>query len=113
MKKLLLAAAAGALLLPSALFARPMTATDLATMRRIGAPAASPDARWAVYQLRETDLAANKGRTHLWLLDLRTPNAQPVQVAFSAADKNEHDPAFSRDGKWLYYLSNVSGSDQL
>jgi dipeptidyl aminopeptidase/acylaminoacyl peptidase len=113
MKKLLLAAAVCALLPPAALSARPMTATDLATLRRIGGPAASPDGRWAVYQLRETDLAANKGRNHLWLLDLRTPGAQPVRIATSAADKSEHDPAFSRDGKWIYYLGNASGSDQL
>src|SRR4051794_1854595 len=114
MKKLLLAAAAaGALLAPAPLLARPMTATDLATLRRIGAPPPPPHRRWAALQLRETALAANKGRTHLWLLDLRAPGAKPVQIAFSAADKSEHDPAFSRDGKWLYYLSNVSGSDQL
>jgi dipeptidyl aminopeptidase/acylaminoacyl peptidase len=72
----------------------------------------SPDGRWAAYQLRETDLAANRGRTDLWLLDLRTRGAQPVKIA-SAADKNEHDPRFSSDGRWLYYLSNASGSDQL
>ena len=51
--------------------ARPITATDLATMRRLGAPAVSPDGNWVVYQLRETDLEANRGRTDLWLLDLR------------------------------------------
>jgi dipeptidyl aminopeptidase/acylaminoacyl peptidase len=113
MNKLPLAAAALAALLPAVALARPMTATDLATMRRIGAPAASPDGRWVAYSLRETDLAANKGRNHLWLLDLRAKGAQPVRVAVPAAEKSEHDPAFSRDGQWLYYLSNASGSDQL
>jgi dipeptidyl aminopeptidase/acylaminoacyl peptidase len=96
---------------PAAL-ARPITATDLATMRRLAAPAVSPDGRWAVYQLRETDLAANRGRTDLYLLDLRDPGAQPVKIA-SAPDHNEHDPRFSADGRWIYYLSNASGSDQL
>ncbi len=72
MKKLLLAGLAALALAPaSAAFARPMTATDLATMRRLAAPAVSPDGNWAVYQLRETDLAANRGRTDLYLLDLR------------------------------------------
>jgi len=111
MKKLLLAALCAALV-PSALPARPMSATDLATMRRLAAPTASPDGRWAAYQLRETDLAANKGLNDLWLLDLRTPGAQPVRIA-SAADKSEHDPHFSGDGKYLYFLSNASGSEQL
>jgi dipeptidyl aminopeptidase/acylaminoacyl peptidase len=114
MKKTLIALAlSSAALIPTIATARPMTPTDLATMRRIGAPAVSPDGRWLVYQLRETDLAANKGRNHLWLLDLKARSAEPVKVAFSAADKSEHDPAFSADGKWIYYLGNAGGSDQL
>jgi dipeptidyl aminopeptidase/acylaminoacyl peptidase len=115
MKKTLLLAAAGALVaaaLAPAAFARPMTATDLATMRRLAAPAASPDGRWVVYQLRETDLAANKGLNDLWLLDMRTAGASPAKIA-SVPDKSEHDPHFSADGRYLYYLSNASGSDQL
>ena len=113
MKTLLLAGLAALALVPaSAALARPMTATDLATMRRIAAPAVSPDGRWAVYQLRETDLAANRGRTDLWLLDLRRAGAEPVKIA-STPEHDEHDPRFSADGRWLYYLSNASGSDQL
>jgi dipeptidyl aminopeptidase/acylaminoacyl peptidase len=114
MKKLLLAslAALTAASAPSALVARPMTATDLATMRRISAPVASPDGRWLVYQLRETDLAANRGVNDLWLVDLKARGAQPIKIAITN-DKNEHDPRFSPDGKFLYYLSNASGSDQL
>jgi dipeptidyl aminopeptidase/acylaminoacyl peptidase len=113
MKKLMLASlAALALAQAPAAFARPMTATDLATLRRLGAPAVSPDGNWAVYQLSETDLATNRRRTDLFLLDLRTASAQPVKIA-SAPNFNEHDPRFSADGHWLYYLSNASGSDQI
>ena len=36
----------------------------------------------------------------------------PVRIA-SAPEHNEHDARFSADGRWLYYLSNASGSDQL
>ncbi len=82
MKKLMLAGLATlALAQAPAAFARPMTATDLATLRRLGAPAVSPDGNWAVYQLRETDLAANRGRTDLCLLDLRAAGAQPARIA--------------------------------
>jgi dipeptidyl aminopeptidase/acylaminoacyl peptidase len=112
MKKLLCAGLLALALAPAAAPARTMTATDLATMRRIAAPTVSPDGRWAAYQLRETDLEANRGRTDLWLIDLRAKNAQPVKIA-SAPDKNEHDPRFSADGRHLYYLSNASGSEQL
>jgi len=113
MKKLLLAGlAALAFASASAAFARPMTATDLATMRRLAAPAVSPDGHWAVYQLSETDLPANRRRTDLWLLDLRDPAAAAVRIA-SAPEHNEHDARFSADGRWVYYLSNASGSDQI
>ncbi len=112
MKTLLLAGFAALALVPSTAIARPMTAVDLASMKRIGAPVASPDGRWLVYQLRETDLAANRGRIDLWLLDISRPGAEAVRIA-STPEYNEHDPKFSADGRALYFLSNQSGSDQL
>jgi dipeptidyl aminopeptidase/acylaminoacyl peptidase len=95
-----------------AAFARPMTAEDLVTMKRLAAPALSPDGKLAVYQLRETDMAANKGRTDLYLLKVDDTKAMPEKIA-SKPDKNEHDPVFSADGKSVYYISNDSGSDQI
>ena len=92
--------------------ARPMTETDLAMMKRLSGAAASPDGTMVAYQLRETDLDANKGKTDLYLLKLGTPDAQPVKLA-SKPDKNEHDPAFAPDGKSIFYISNESGSDQI
>ncbi|HEV2817569.1 MAG TPA: S9 family peptidase [Allosphingosinicella sp.] len=113
MKKLMLASL-GLLALASApaAFARPITATDLATLRRLASPSVSPDGNWVVYQLSETDLSANRRRNDLFLLDLRRAGAVPVRVA-SAPEHNEHDPHFSADGRAVYYLSDASGSDQL
>ena len=111
-KTLMLAALFGATTLSTPAFARPMTETDLATMKRLSGPTASPDGSMIAYQLRETDLEANKGRTDLYLLKLGTTGAQPVKFA-SKPDKNEHDPAFAPDGKSIYYISNESGSDQI
>jgi dipeptidyl aminopeptidase/acylaminoacyl peptidase len=92
--------------------ARPMTETDLVMMKRLSAVAASPDGNMIAYQLRETDLEANKGKTDLYMLRLGTAGAQPVMFA-SKPDKNEHDPAFAPDGKSIYYISNQSGADQI
>ena len=53
MNKLMLASlAALALVQAPAAFARPITATDLATMRRLAVALGSPDGNWAVYQLQ-------------------------------------------------------------
>jgi dipeptidyl aminopeptidase/acylaminoacyl peptidase len=113
MNKLMLASL-GVLALLSApgAVARPITATDLATMRRLAAPSVSPDGHWAVYQLSETDLAANRRRNDLFLLDLTRAGAEPVRIA-SEPEHSEHDPRFSADGRAIYYLSDASGSDQL
>ena len=92
--------------------ARPMTETDLVMMKRLSAVAASPDGMMVAYQLRDTDLEANKGKTDLYMLKLGTTVAQPVMFA-SRPDKNEHDPAFAPDGKSIFYISNESGSDQI
>ena len=92
--------------------ARPMTETDLVMMKRLSAVAASPDGMMVAYQLRETDLEANKGKTDLYILKLGTTRAQPVMFA-SKPDKNEQDPAFAPDGKSIFYISNESGSDQI
>ena len=92
--------------------ARTMTETDLVMMKRLSAVAASPDGMMVAYQLRETDLEANKGKTDLYMLKLGTTGSQPVMFA-SRPEKNEHDPAFAPDGKSIFYISNESGSDQI
>lgn len=92
--------------------ARPMTETDLATLKRLAAPAVSPDGKLAAYQLQETDLSANRRRSDIWLVATGDAAAVPQKIA-SKPDKNEHSPAFAPDGKSIWYISNDSGSDQL
>ncbi|MFM7432614.1 MAG: hypothetical protein ACKO3O_03875, partial [Gammaproteobacteria bacterium] len=43
--------------------AAPFTAQDLNTLARVSDPQVSPDGRYVVYTLRETDMEANRGRT--------------------------------------------------
>jgi dipeptidyl aminopeptidase/acylaminoacyl peptidase len=91
--------------------ARPMTEVDLATLKRVAAPTASPDGRWVVFQMTETDAATFKRATGLWLVDRNGKDAAPVRIA-DTADKNETAPAFHPDGS-LYFLSNASGKSQV
>lgn len=92
--------------------ARPMTAQDLATLDRLSAPAASADGRWVAYQVTTTDSESYARATGLYLLDARTPGAVPMRIA-DLPGASETAPAFTPDGKRLYFLSGKSGKDQL
>ncbi len=103
--------------LSSAALARPMTAQDLATLNRVGAPATSPAGRWpaghwVVYQLTETNPESYARSTALWIVNTMTPDRSPQRIA-DAPDANETSPAFSADGHRIYFVSNKSGRDQL
>lgn len=102
-------ALAAALSTPAA--ARPMTEVDLATLKRVAAPTASPDGRWVVFQMTETEGETYKRSTGLWLVDRNAKDAKPVAIA-DAAGKNETSPAFHPDGS-LFFLSNASGTSQI
>ena len=106
--KLLLAAAVAALA-ASPLIARPMTATDLQSMHRLGAPDVSRDGRYAVFTVSTTDWSKNRRVNTLHLLDLGKPGAQPLPVAGAAKG---HDAVFGPDGS-LWFLMTVGDHDQL
>lgn len=48
----------------------PFTIRDLVMMDRVGDPQLSPDGRQALYTVRATDYAANKGVTSIYVLDV-------------------------------------------
>jgi len=105
----LLIAAAAAALATSPALARPMTATDMHMMHRMGSPVVSPDGRYAVFTLSDTDLEANKRNNTLYLLDLKKPSAAPQPIA--GAEKG-HDAMFANDGS-LWFLMAAGNHDQL
>jgi uncharacterized GH25 family protein len=86
--------------LPSA---RPFTASDLVTLGEIGTVAVSPNGRWLAWDQRETDLATNQTHSRVWLVDMEHPG-EP-QPLFPDDDYNVHQPRFSADGTWIYFLS--------
>jgi dipeptidyl aminopeptidase/acylaminoacyl peptidase len=106
--KLLLAAAA-AVLAASPALARPMTATDMQSMHRLGTPEVSRDGRYAVFTISNTDWDKNKRVNTLYLLDLTKRGATPQPVA--GAEKG-HDAVFGPDGA-IWFLMPVGEQDQL
>ncbi|WP_373490851.1 prolyl oligopeptidase family serine peptidase [Parasphingorhabdus sp.] len=102
--------ATGAICSPIAV-AKPMTAEDLATLKRMGSVAVSPDEKWAAFDVTETKSESYERSSALYLLALDKPDEAPVRIA-DQPEKGEHSPAFAADGR-LYYLSDASGSQQL
>jgi dipeptidyl aminopeptidase/acylaminoacyl peptidase len=105
----LAASVAAAALVATPSLARPMTATDMHMMRRMGAPSVSPDGKWAIFTLSTTDLAANKRSNALYSLDLTKAGAVPRPIAALAG---AHDAVFGADGA-VWYLAPADGQDQL
>jgi len=90
---------------------RPFDIHDFLGLKRIGQIAASPDGKQVVYTLRGDDLRANKGYTGLWLQDAVKRGAAPVRL--TTDQSHDGSAAWSRDGRWIYFLSDRSGSTQV
>jgi dipeptidyl aminopeptidase/acylaminoacyl peptidase len=101
------------LLMPAAAeAARGLQVRDLATLDRYSSPALSPNGRVVVFAKRSVDFAANKSATALWIEDLAARDAAPPK-RLTPEGWNVNSPAFSTDGKTVYFLSAKSGSQQL
>ncbi|MFA9199943.1 MAG: prolyl oligopeptidase family serine peptidase [Cypionkella sp.] len=96
---------------PAAETRAPMSAQDLVTLPRLGAPAVSRDGKLAVYPLTETDPASYQRTTALYLRRLDDGAPAPVRLDLGGSAAS---PAFGDDG-WLYFLSDrgPGGSDQV
>ncbi|MGJ3648280.1 S9 family peptidase [Sphingomonas sp. GlSt437] len=80
----------------------PMTPADLDKLRTVGAPAVDPAGQWVAYAVRETDAAADKSFSHIWMT--RWDGSRTVQVT-SRKGESESSPRFSPDGQWLAFIS--------
>ena len=107
---MLLSASILALAVAAPANARQLTIDDLTMLSRVGAPTVSKDGHWLVWQQRETDLAADRGRFDLWRLDLTRKGAAPEQLV-AEAEVNETSPQFSPDGSTIYFQSDKGGDD--
>ncbi len=87
----------------------PFSVHDLLGMDRISDPQISPDGRWIVFVLKQTDLQENLYRTDLWLVDV--DGSEPRRLtSHPEADTN---PCWSPDSKSIFFISGRSGSSQV
>ena len=87
----------------------PFDVHDLVMMNRVSDPQLSPDGRHVAFSMRETDYAANKGVSGIWMLDLSAQNAKPARL--TDKDISASSPRWSADGKSVYYLAQAKGDE--
>ncbi len=85
------------------------TYNDMISLNRLGDPQVSPDGRQVVYTVTTTDVAENRRRGSLYILDLGT-GGDVRRLAIS--DDGANTARWGSDGR-LYYLSARSGTTQL
>ncbi|NII53157.1 S9 family peptidase [Luteibacter sp. SG786] len=85
----------------------PFSIRDLVMMDRVSDPQLSPDGRYALFSVRATDYAANKGVSSIYMVDLNKP-PQPVMVVEKGAS-----PRWAPDGKSIYYTAPQDGTAQV
>ena len=78
-------------------------------MDRISDSQVSPDGKWIAFTVRETDLAANRGRTDIWLVGTDGKGLRRL-TNHPAADFNGR---WTPCGQWIFFLSTRSGSSQV
>jgi dipeptidyl aminopeptidase/acylaminoacyl peptidase len=89
----------------------PFSIQDMVRMERISDAAAAPDGKRVVYTQRSTDMEANKGRTSLWLLNAGKRGTPPQRLTDTGFNASAAE--WSKDGNFIYFLSNRSGSNQV
>jgi len=89
----------------------PFSVDDLVSLNRVSDPALSPDGKTVVFTVRETDMAANRGRTDLWSLDLAAKAALPRRL--TSNPDNDGSAQWSADGRYIYFLSSRGGASQV
>lgn len=94
---------------PAAPAARqPITHEALWQMKRLAAPAVSPDGRWAVVQVTEPAYDTNRTVNDLWLVPVDGSQA-PRRITFSRG--GESGAAWSPDGRRLAFSARREGDD--
>lgn len=88
---------------------RPITFDDLISIKRIADAQVAPDGSRIAYVVSAPDKEANRSKRSIWVVS--TAGGATQQLITSA--KNDDTPRWSRDGKWIAFLSARDGAPQI
>ncbi len=94
---------------PALAATKPFDVDVLMRIRQVGAPVMSPAGDRVVYTVRQTDLESDRKHHDLWLSEVR--GGEPLRLTTHEAD--EVDPAWSPDGRTVWFLSDRGGTAQV
>jgi dipeptidyl aminopeptidase/acylaminoacyl peptidase len=78
-------------------------------LKRVGAPALSPDGSRVAFTIRETNWDDNAYETEIWIADAASGEARQL----TAAAKSSLQPAWAPDGRTLGFISDRDGKRQI
>ena len=88
---------------------KPFTIDDLIKTRRVSDPQVSPDGRLVAYTITDTDKAANKRLTQIYLISVDGGEARQL----TNEKQSSSAPRWSPDGRLLAFVSARDGESQI
>ncbi|MFW6074356.1 MAG: S9 family peptidase [Chloroflexota bacterium] len=89
---------------------RRITISDLENIKLVADPNISPDGKRVAFVVTRPEIKANQYRSAIWMLDLDAPES-PYQ--FTSGTAQDFSPRWSNDGRYLAFISNRDGDNQL
>ncbi len=86
---------------------------DVFRLKRVSAPAISPDGKMIAYVVGTVDKTANRTMTDIWLVTAAADGKWQEPKPLIATPAQESNPQWSPDGKTLSYISSASGAAQI
>src|SRR6185437_11162764 len=87
----------------------PFTFEDMMKLKRVGAPVASPDGKWVLFDAEDVDLEANTKISHLWIVPANGGESRRL----NPTPNHEERPRFSPDGKRLIWTAKATDPTQI
>lgn len=82
-----------------------ITIDDSFKIKSVASPKLTPDGNWLAYDVSTTILEEDESYHQIWMV----PTAGGEAIPLTAVDQDSWSPHWSKDGKWLYFLSARGG----